>query len=117
MRDFLIHKETKELFKQDLRRVQSAIASLANQKFGKEGIEGINKSEGGVRVNGCEIAIHKDYVVDDFGVRGRNPPTPEEDAVGEAIEKIARDVEANGIECLSCYEPCNEGNPLRSLVE
>lgn len=117
MKDYAIGFEVKELLKQDMPRVKAAIATLANAKFlGNHAIEGIYKNEGGVRVNGKEIAIYSSYVVHDFGVRGRNPPTPEEEATVDAIMEVAKQVEANGLEWLESYEPCEIGDPLRRLV-
>lgn len=116
MQEYVISKEAREIFATDMARVKTAIATIANQRFGECEIRGILKSVGGVSVNGRDIVIKSDCVVDDFGVRGNVQATPEEQAVVDAIHAVEQEVLENGIECLEKYRPCLFGDPLRSLV-
>jgi metal-dependent amidase/aminoacylase/carboxypeptidase family protein len=116
MQDYQISKSVRAEFAKEIRRVQAAIAIRANRQFECDCTDGIFKCEGGVVVNEREIAIHQSYVVDDYGVRGRNPATPEEQAVVDAIMSVAADVEAKGIGILADVEPCRVGDPLRFLI-
>lgn len=65
---------------------QACISIIAHKNMGLkvEKIEGINKFEGGIRLNGREIAIKPFGVIDDF--QRTEEATLEEDAVAKAIE-------------------------------
>jgi len=91
MQKFDISKADRRLLLPQHRRFQASVSKLANAKLGlaeESYINGIFKVEGGVMVNGREIAIKADYVVDDWGVRGAAPATPEEAATVEAMLEI-----------------------------
>jgi hypothetical protein len=81
---YTLTAEDRAALAQHHRSVQAAIAVLANRKLGVAAPpEGIGKWEGGVRVNGREIAIHAGNVQDDW--RRSREPRPEERAVVAAI--------------------------------
>lgn len=91
MKHFNIPQSDRSMLEPHHRRFQASVSKLANSKFGiteTRYIGGIFKAEGGVTVNKCEIAIKRDYVVDDFGVRGAAPATAEESATVEAMLEI-----------------------------
>ncbi|MCB9978517.1 MAG: hypothetical protein H6862_02770 [Rhodospirillales bacterium] len=96
------------------------MAVLANEKLGARDIEpgGIFKYEGGVRVNGREIAIKGDYLLDDFGDRG--DPTSEERATLDSIMEIFGRAREEGTDFLEKeYAGPHYGlcDPLRSFFE
>lgn len=91
MQKFNISKDDRRLVLPQHRRFQASVSKLANAKLGlaeEKYVNGIFKLEGGVTVRGREIAIQNDYVVDDWGVRGAAPATPEEAATVEAMLEI-----------------------------
>lgn len=81
------------------RAFQAGVATLANLKCGLKPpfrVDGIYKAEGGVVVNGKEIAIKRAWVVDDFGPRGASPAIPEETATVEAMQELIQRVKDGG---------------------
>ena len=115
MKYYSISKESKAELSKDIRLVQGAIATIANSAFSiNSEPRGIFKYEGGVVVNGSEIAIHSGFVKDDW-VRHAEP-SPEEIAVANAIEAVASEAEADGIIALEGYSRCDNGDPLRMLI-
>ena len=96
--------------------VKAALCVIANERFGyTETPQGIFKYEGGIVVNGREIAIGERAVRDDWD-RPKNP-TPEEKAVVDAIVEVAKIIETEGLAVLTKrYGNCRIGAPLRRLV-
>lgn len=115
MLEYKISDKTKEEMKKDLHVVKSAIATIANIKFGiiDKPAEGIYKCGGGVRVNGKSIVIKPWCVVERDG---DNDAIPEEYAVIDAIYQVCEILNSKGIEGLDNYEPCFIGDPLYDLV-
>jgi hypothetical protein len=97
--------------------VKAALCVLANQRFlGTTKPEGIGKYEGGIVVNGREIAIKRDAVMDDW-IGREERPTEEERVTAEAIETLARIVSQHGIDYIKkTYGQCHSGDPLRALT-
>lgn len=99
----------------DLPRVKTAIATIANLAIGIDTeLKPVYVYEGGVNVNGCEILIHNNYVIDDWAKP--TEPTKEEIATANAILEVADILTQNGISALNNYKPFNMGSPLRMLV-
>jgi hypothetical protein len=105
------------------RLIQGAIAMIAHEVMGKQIAEpeGIGKYEGGVIVNGREIAIKHGYVTDDWN--RQREATPEETAVVHAIAQvrqmweIGEHTEQGGATMLSRFKPARVGDPLRQLLD
>jgi hypothetical protein len=101
------------------REFQAAVAVLANRTVGVDVSrpEGIGKWEGGVKVNGLEIAIKDDYVAEDWKRTGET--RPEEIAVAEAIETLAANFKTHGGTTFEQYRDVAKtmyGDPLRSAI-
>lgn len=118
----MIHYEldadTRARMAADPAAVKAAIAILANQRLGADVTmpRGIFKYEGGVVVNGKEIAIKREGVMDDWSYDPA--PKPEEEAVVWAIAEAARITIAQGVEALAArFGRCNYGDPLRDLLD
>ena len=79
------------------RGVQVLIEKRANESLGKTISEpkGIFKIEGGVVVNGTEIAIKERYVMDDWKPFS-DQPTEEETATVAAINSVVKDFKEKG---------------------
>lgn len=100
------------------RLIQGAIAMLAHEAMGKQIADpkGIGKHEGGVVVNGREIAIKHGYVTDDWN--RQKDATPEETAVVTAITQVRELWNTGGGDAgiLGRFKPSSEGDPLRDLL-
>jgi hypothetical protein len=109
------------------REFQAAVQAAAQEGFGEpKGIGawkiGIGKYEGGVRVNGREIAIHRDWAGDDWN---RDiAPKPEEEAVAMALGTVSKGFLENGPEWLAAKAAVFQddrrihySDPLRSFFE
>lgn len=101
---------------QDEPAVKSALAQIANAAFGRGGMpQGIYKYEGGIVVNGREIAIKDKIITDDW--HRAAAPTDEEAATARAIEQVAELIRKNGVASLRArYGACTHGDPLRALT-
>ena len=109
------------------REFQAAVQAVAQEGFGKpSGIDswkiGIGKYEGGVRVNGREIAIHRDWAGDDW--KRDIAPKPEEEAVVKALYSVSKGFVENGPEWLAAKaavfkddQRIHYSDPLRSFFE
>ena len=103
------------ILKEHHRAVQGAIAVLANTQFGTiVQPQGIFKYEGGVVVNKREIAIHEDYVIDDWKKVGE--PTAEETAVVDAITAVEGLWRVNGRAAVAAFPAVFHGDPLRCML-
>jgi len=107
-------KDVRELFRSHHARVKRALSVYANERFGFTEYRGIFKYEGGIVVNGLEIAILSGCVQDDWDRRSVGEK-PEEVAVVEAIKRLVAECQADP-ECLMKFEPLNYGDPLRCLI-
>lgn len=107
-------KDVRELFRIHHARVKRALSVYANERFGFTEYRGIFKCEGGIVVNGCEIAMLPGWVQDDWD-RGGGDEKPEEIAVVEAIKRLVAECQADP-ECLMKFEPLSYGDPLRCLI-
>jgi hypothetical protein len=107
-------KDVRELFRSHHARVKRALSVYANERFGVTEHRGILKWEGGIVVNGLEIAIGSGYVQDDWDRRSGSQKQ-EEIAVVEAINRLVSECQADP-ECLMKFEPLNYGDPLRCLI-
>lgn len=115
MLEYTLSAKTRAKMAKEHRAVQTAISSIANQSFRNPGPpDGIGKYEGGVRVNGREICIRKNNVMDDW-TRAITSVTPEERAVVNAIGIVAAQVEQEGIQSIRPYGFCRSGDPLRAM--
>lgn len=97
--------------------VKAALCTIANRHFetASNSPMGIYKAEGGVRVNGRDIVIHADSVVDDNKIA--NEPTPEEQAVVAVIAEVAEIVKNRGVKALRAdYGECIKGDPLQRFL-
>ncbi len=96
------------------RRIQTEIALRANIVFGDSvsHLEPVYKYEGGITVNQKEIAIHRDYVIDDW----EKPihPSREEIAVAEAIVETMQIVRTDPTKLSPALTLT--GPPLRALL-
>jgi hypothetical protein len=87
----IVTEEKRELIKPFARDFQGIVSLFSNLHFNIFKTELIMKWEGGVLVNGREIAIYNETVRDDFKpLRGET--TKEEKIVVEVIEKIFNEV-------------------------
>ena len=107
-------KDVRELFRSHHARVKRALSVYANERFGFTEYQGILKWEGGIVVNGLEIAIGSGYVQDDWDRRSGGEK-PEKIAVVEAINRLVAECQADP-ECLMKFEPLTYGDPLRCLI-
>lgn len=116
MLEYSLRAKIREEIKKDEPAVKAALCKIANRNFGDQGkIRGIHKNEGGIAVNGCEIAIKGNYVIDDW--KSPVDPTEEERAAVDAIAEVASIIETEGVESLrEKYGECNRGDPLRLLM-
>ncbi len=118
MQKFTFSDQDRDLLFPVSQQFQMAVADLASRQFNvvSEGLTGIFKYEGGVRVHNCAIAIKDGYVMDDWQ-RGGRDASPEEMAVAKAIEDVAALVRSEGIDkVLGPYKNREfHGDPLRSL--
>lgn len=118
MLSYKLDAETRALMSQDPSAVKAAIAVLANQMVGADiaNPRGIFKYEGGVFVNGKEIAIKNDHVVNDYSSYAPIVE-PEESAVVWAITETARIIRSEGVAVLSeRFGRSTYGDPLRDLL-
>lgn len=119
MLDYALKDSTRKKMAREPRAVQIAISKIANEKFGSpHDPQGIGKYEGGVRVNNREICIRKNNVSDDWK-RYSLDPTPEEQAVIDAITQISETIEKNGLKSIRPYfnEQFYMADPLRSMLD
>jgi hypothetical protein len=99
----------------DLPRVKAAISTIANTHMGIDTeLRPVYVSGGGVNVNGCEIVIGNNYVIDDW--LKTTEPTREEIATVSAILEVAAILEQSKITGLDQYQPFHMGSPLRMLI-
>lgn len=115
MMNYTLSDEMRARMAEHPRAIQAAIALAANRELSVTSHEpqGIFKYQGGVLVNGREIAIHRDMVRDDWG-HGDDAPTPEETAVVKAIGSVAELISAG-----SALPPVTDnmrGDPLRAML-
>lgn len=117
MKHYFLNRAVRDAMGTNEPAVKAAIAIIANNAFNIAAEpEGIWKREGGVRVNGRQIAIKKDIVIDDFGPHTLDE-TAEEKATVDAIMAIAEKIEKYGIEPVrTTYGECTIGDPLRCLI-
>jgi hypothetical protein len=106
-------KDVRELFRSRHAKVKRALSVYANERFGFTEYRGIFKCEGGIVVNGREIAIMSGYVKDDWNRSGKEKP--EEIAVVDAINRLVAECQTDS-ECLKNFEPLMSGDPLRCLI-
>lgn len=99
------------------RAVQVEIARRANLLLGSDTVRlrGVAKFEGGVVVNGHDIAIERGYVVDMDDLECRNAATREEEAVAQSILELQEDCR-NNPDYLTNLPHEISGDPLRELL-
>lgn len=118
MQKYELSKKLRKAMAADPLAVKAALCRIANENFStaQDLPRGISKFEGGIIVNKRQIAIHSDFVIDDYKVvRGA---TPEEQAVAHAITKVAGIVASKGLKALKAdYGECIYGDPLRRLLD
>lgn len=117
MKSFNITPEDRQALVPIHRAFQAGVCTLANLKMGLTPpfrIDGIFKYEGGVVVNGKEIAIKGTYLKDDFAPTGPEP-SPEETATLDAMLELIERVK--GGDNLSDYDVGISGNHLVSFFE
>lgn len=113
-----LDRSAREIMAADSAAVKAAIAILANQHVGADATnpKGIYKYEGGVVVDGKEVAIKSDHVMNDWVYDPA--PKPEEEAVVWAISEVARIAVADGMVVLAeRFGRCTIGDPLRDLLD
>jgi hypothetical protein len=105
MKEYTLSQKQRKDLKEHHRAFQAAVAIVANRKLNLEAKApyGIYKQGGGVLVNDCEIAIHENYVQDDWKRSGDRRATPEESATVEAIHEVAAIFKKEGAAALKPY--------------
>jgi hypothetical protein len=100
------------------RATQVEIARRANLLLGvvPARLRGVAKFEGGVVVNGHDIAIERGYVVDMDDLQCRNPVTREETAVVHSILELQEICRADP-DYLTHLPHDISGDPLREMLQ
>ncbi len=107
-------KEIRELFRSHHARVKRALSVYANERFGFTEYRGVFKYEGGIVVNGLEIAIGSGYVQADWDRRNATEKAEETEVV-RAISRLVAECQTDP-DCLMKFEPLTYGDPLRCLI-
>lgn len=117
MLQYTLPENIRAAIAEDEPAVKAALCIIANQNFATKDHppQGIGKYEGGIKVNGKEIAIRGNYVIADW--KRPREPIAEEQAVVGAITKVADIIQRQGVATLKeRYGTCEIGNPLINLM-
>lgn len=99
------------------REFQATVALVANTLMGRPGaaLQGIGKYQGGIIVNGREIAIYRETVQEDWTRSSRT--IPEETATANALHSVNGAFKTLGHRAFHMPGTTNLRDPLRSFFE
>ena len=117
MKAYELDNEITKIMARTPRAAQVEIARRANLLLGvtPAHLRGVAKFEGGVVVNGHEIAIERGYVVEMDDLPCRNPVTREEEAVVQSILELQEICRADP-NYLTDLPHEISGDPLREML-